>query len=188
MHQLLEPDRLTSGKYKHTMRRQRIIDVFSVTLTIILSGLIIAICMFGMYQYIFGKETSSERCNTFKWNWGVEVNTSCSEIFHIESDHSGRGEGWRYYVYTGKTENALRIKEKSDISVTHGFGEDIDIDTFLLGIYQELNIPEEYYCSTTKSNWIKFQKKDGSILVIVKEVGSSIFVVEKLLQRERSLL
>lgn len=166
------------------------IDIFYVSLSLLLGTLMIlsfVIYACDLHPHIFAKDDSStisERSDIYELNWGVRINASSSEVFYTESDQRARGEGCRYHVYEESSGNTI-VQPKSDIedelSVTHGFGQDDDIDAFLSRVCQELDVPEEYLCSTIQKFWYLYQQSDGSTLAVIVEPGNRTYVAEELI-------
>ena len=166
------------------MWRQRIVDIFFVTLTLLFSVFMIFTWMLNAFdvQFFFTKD-DSEQVGTYEINWGIQINANCSEVFYAESNHDARGEGWRYHIYKENSGNTIvqsKPEKKEKISITQGFGEDNEVDALLSRLYQALDIPEEYQCSTVQNYWIHYQQQDGSSLVIIK-TESYFYIAEELL-------
>lgn len=71
---------------------------------------------------------------------------------------------------------------EDDIYVTSGVSNNSDIDAFLSRVYQTLDVPEEYHCSTTQNSWYHYQQQDGSILVIIEDSRNcTTYVAEQLI-------
>lgn len=168
----------------NTMWRQRIVDIFFVTLTLLFSVFMIFTWMLNAFdvQFIFAKD-DSEQVGTYEINWGIQINANCPEVFYAESNHDARGEGWRYHIYKENSGNTIvqsKPEKKEKISIAQGFGEDNEVDALLSRLYQALDIPEEYHCSTVQNYWIHYQQQDGSSLVIIK-TESYFYIAEELL-------
>ena len=74
-----------------------------------------------------------------------------------------------------------RSNVEDEIYVTSGFGNNPVIDVFLSRVYQTLDVPEEYHCSTTQNSWYRFQQQDGSTLVVIEASGNYTYVAEQLI-------
>lgn len=166
---------------------RKTVDIVSATLVILFGILLIfawTLEMCGLHPHIFKEGNPSKKDDLYELNWGVHIDANSTEVFYSESDHDARGEGWRYHVYAEESGTALvqaESKKREAISITHGCGADYGVDTFLSGLYQELEIPEEYHCSTDKNYWAQYQKQDGSTLVIIKDSENTLFIAEELL-------
>lgn len=74
-----------------------------------------------------------------------------------------------------------RSNVEDEIYVTSGFGNNPVIDVFLSRVYQTLDVPEEYRCSTAQNSWYRFQQQDGSTLVVIEASGNYTYVAEQLI-------
>lgn len=169
------------------MKLRKCSEVIGIVFILFLGTILIfasVLFMFGASDYILKKQNVVNHASKYDANWGLRISDSCSEIYYVESDHGLRGEGWRYHVFSDKSESTIGLptSENGDvIQISSGDSACAEIKQFLSKIYQKIEVPNEYQYSCDHGCWRLYQQQDGSRLLVLKDTCGYLFIVEELL-------